>query len=237
MSSAIVREWSMPILTGEPPGEDVMGAPAKAKGDAFDVIDETPPQPEVPPSREQPAALRPPSRWLRAVVRLQELWQAADYEPLELALSIATVMLGAILLLPFDTFGSAPAFATLRGIAPEWLWGLVTVTPGLLAVVAAVYELYWLRLLCILAHVFWWLFVGTLLCTGNPYGFAWAFVWWGLVWLWPMWRHAQQWESRAGDTPTGRALRAVMAVAVATTLELWHLRYRIALRFRELLLR
>lgn len=69
-----------------------------------------------------------PVRRYRALGRrLEESWwglifRDMDTEPTEFAGGLLKILVGAWLLVPFDTFHSSPTFAALT-VLPEWAWG------------------------------------------------------------------------------------------------------------------
>jgi hypothetical protein len=48
----------------------------------------------------------------------------------------AAVGFGGVLLLPYDTFATGPAFADMRDFAPEWAWGIFIAAGGAVHLVA-----------------------------------------------------------------------------------------------------
>jgi hypothetical protein len=89
------------------------------------------------------------------------------FDPTEIILAFHSTMLGAYLLLPFDTFGSSPTFSVMAAMAPEWVWGSVILACGL-GLLAAMWagSVQWrLRILFPFAHL--WLVVAVAIAFAN----------------------------------------------------------------------
>lgn len=107
-----------------------------------------------------------------------------DTEPAELSGGLLKVLIGAWLLLPWDTFSSSPTFAVLS-VLPETVWGGALVALGLW---------HWAalrsgdrdrrRLAATVGYLIWFSF-SVLFVTTNPPALGWAcFLVAGLAQLW-----------------------------------------------------
>lgn len=107
-----------------------------------------------------------------------------DTEPTEMAGGILKVLLGAQLLLPFDTFGSSTTFRDLQSL-PEWLWGVALLSVGVSHLVAlARGSAFWRRQFAFIgASVFLGL-TGIFLHTSPSSWGAWVFC---LAGVWQVW--------------------------------------------------
>lgn len=56
----------------------------------------------------------------------------ANSRPLEFILAIQAILYGGWLLLPIDTFNVSPTFSIMKGIAPEYVWGVVIFGVGVI---------------------------------------------------------------------------------------------------------
>lgn len=125
-------------------------------------------------------------RWLDG---LTSAWFAPilaehDTEPTELAGGTLKVAMGLWLLLPFDTFGSSPTFATLA-VLPEWTWAIVLIGLGgfhILALRSGDRDAR--RLASMIGYLVWFSFAMVFVAT-NPPAIGWlAFLLAGLGQLW-----------------------------------------------------
>ena len=85
---------------------------------------------------------------------------------------------GLLLLVPMDTFSSAPAYRLLEAMAPESRWATV-------AILLAIFQMISLhshrcafgregRIIANTASVLWWGMLAVLSFHGNPYGHGWV---------------------------------------------------------------
>lgn len=86
---------------------------------------------------------------------------------LDVWLALYALVYGLWLLLPIDTFGSAPVFAGLKQIAPEPVWGLIIAGSG----AAKMAALRWGNTLARRAILFWlfilWMFLAASVALAN----------------------------------------------------------------------
>lgn len=108
-------------------------------------------------------SLAPPS----ALTRLRAVL-AYPSEPTELFLSVGSIFWGGWLLLPFDTFPSAPAYNAMALIAPEPVWGLWFVLVGIAWFAGLLAKVGRWRRWCALAASWDWCFVAV--CFGLASG-------------------------------------------------------------------
>jgi hypothetical protein len=57
-------------------------------------------------------------------------WRTIDTRPIELLYCFLTLGWGSSLCLPGDAFSSAPAFAPMASIGPDWFWGAIAMVIG-----------------------------------------------------------------------------------------------------------
>lgn len=175
-----------------------------------------------------------PSLAARALAYFRWVFDDTHFHGTEVSAVIGTFICGFVLVLPFDTFSSAPSYNGLAAIAPEPVWAAITLSLPVLAALAGGFENYALRLAAMLAHVFWYLFVGVLVVAANPIG-------WGYIHFvmsggsaWAFYRLGREWETRAAGTRIGRLTETVLARALHAEAAGVRVRIRIGLAVRSL---
>lgn len=173
----------------------------------------------------------------RAASYLTWLIRESNFHGTECMAALGTAVIGIVTALPTDTFPTAQGFSALSQLAPEWVWACVTLALPALTLAAAYFDHYWLRLTAMLGHVFWYLFIGTLVVWGNPRGWGYLYFVLALASMWAFIRLALEWQDRAGDTAFGRATTAVLDFTFRAEESASRYRVRLGLVFRERLRR
>lgn len=91
----------------------------------------------------------------------------AATEPIEILTSMGTIGFGAWLLLPAETFDKAQVWKYFA-VLPEWAWGTIALTVGMLSLCGTLFNLWHVRVLAQYLCVTWWLLVGGLSFAANP---------------------------------------------------------------------
>jgi hypothetical protein len=213
--------WPVAMTQHEAQREGPMPGTARARGAGFEVVASS-------------GDLTPPSLWARAKADLRRTFFKHPVGIMEVTAAAETLLAGIILILPFDTFASAPAFRTLAHIAPEWAWAIATLVPGVLAVWAWARGRYWTQLLALFGNMLWFTFAGSLLTIGNAIGFASLFVLQGFVLIIVFCRLSREWEVRAADTVLGHATARALVWADRAIGAIARRRYRVLLAARRI---
>jgi hypothetical protein len=82
-----------------------------------------------------------------------------DTRALEFTLSFQCVAWGIWLILPLDTFSSSQVYSIISRILPEWVWGIIFLTAGILQIYS-VHQYHWaFRRLMATVVLFLWVIV------------------------------------------------------------------------------
>ena len=109
----------------------------------------------------------------RLLERAREILIERHTEPTEAGVMGLGILYGLFLLLPFDSFTS-PVFRVLLSVAPEAVWGCLSLGYGLAMLVGIAGYSEWLRSNAVFAASGHWLFVATSAFLGSPLTPAWV---------------------------------------------------------------
>lgn len=97
-------------------------------------------------------------------------WHMAT-DPLELGIAFLMLAFSLQLLNPlYVTFGSGPAYTSMRDLAPEWVWGTTGCTLSLLNIYMVVLDNKILKIFTSFGLMVYVMFIAALIGLANPYG-------------------------------------------------------------------
>jgi hypothetical protein len=106
-------------------------------------------------------------RTQRALRRFRYLLLDADFQFIEAWSALMGVWWGTWALMPFDSFSGNSAFRAMAWLAPEWLWGVVFATGGLMQLSNVLHERHRARMLTAFIGSVSWMFAGFMFVAGN----------------------------------------------------------------------
>lgn len=115
--------------------------------------------------------MRPdPTIWQRLSERAYQLIVRRDVDLIEIASGVLMLGWGLQLLMPWETFRTAPGYAAMSVLMPETAWGLILGWIGFTQVGAYLLDHWRVRLLSALGACVAWTFLGVLFGYSNPQG-------------------------------------------------------------------
>lgn len=108
----------------------------------------------------------------RQAARLEELLWRKDFEFCEIISGLAALSWGIALSMPWNSFGTSPAFAMFHQYVPEWFMALLMISLGLLQLVGLFFEWYRARRWSCQLATGIWAGISVSLAMGNPWGTA-----------------------------------------------------------------
>ena len=121
--------------------------------------------------QQQPSILAVPLLWLRNLIYNTHFYAT------EAQSGVLAVVFGSVLLMPWDTFGSALGYRAMAQLAPEWAWGAYFALLGLTQLHSVIADWYRLRRWTLFLLTLSWFFVAFMLAwaslyTNGPYTYA-----------------------------------------------------------------